>query len=180
MIINWITGNSVVGVGVSNNRTFNSISKRDKSPPTDKASDIQNTTFSSASTDTSYVPCFDSPTSENSIKTKKLYYIDYLIGLGNWIVKGIDISIICAEYRAFINEKCKARTILNSDEELTTNPRKSIELIFAEVKPPNARSNLVNEDLVALGKIMRASLDKLLNNGVDIVIVICGLHVIDK
>ncbi|CAG8808598.1 8252_t:CDS:2, partial [Gigaspora rosea] len=32
----------------------------------------------------------------------------------------------------------------------TTNPRKSIELMFAEIKPPNARSNLVNEDLVAL------------------------------
>ncbi|KAF0472440.1 hypothetical protein F8M41_025012 [Gigaspora margarita] len=60
----------------------------------------------------------------------------------------------------------------------TTNLRKSIELMFAEVKPPNARSNLVNEDLVALGKMMRATLDKSLNDGVDIVIVICGLHVI--
>ncbi|KAF0472439.1 hypothetical protein F8M41_025011 [Gigaspora margarita] len=115
-----ITGNSVVGVGVSNNGTFNSISKRDKT------SDIQNTTFSSASTDTSHVPCFDSPNSENSIKTKKPYYIDYLIGLGNveWELMeditraSVDISIICAEYRASIIEKCKARTILNSDEEL--------------------------------------------------------------
>ncbi|CAG8674827.1 4272_t:CDS:10 [Cetraspora pellucida] len=60
----------------------------------------------------------------------------------------------------------------------TTNLKKSIELMFAEIKPPNARSDLVNEDLVALGKMMRASLDKSLDDGVDIVI--CGLHVIGK
>ncbi|CAG8499013.1 19872_t:CDS:2 [Racocetra fulgida] len=107
-----ITGNSVVGV--SNNGTFNSTSKRDKKegdndfddkqeikrtkyttppqplykaynlrPPIDKTLENKNTTFSSASTDASYVPYFDSPTSENSIKTKKPYYIDYFIGLGN-------------------------------------------------------------------------------------------------
>ncbi|CAG8755979.1 1288_t:CDS:2, partial [Gigaspora rosea] len=151
-----VTGNS--NSTVSNNRTFNSTSKRDKKddddfdnkqeikrtkfttppqplykiynlrPPTE-APDIENLIFSSASTNISYVPCFDSPASEISIKTKKPYYIDYLVGLGiveweltevvtRWIVKGVDISIICAEYRASIIKKCEARTRLNSDEEL--------------------------------------------------------------
>ncbi|CAG8563236.1 3262_t:CDS:2, partial [Cetraspora pellucida] len=109
-----ITSNSVVGV--SNNGTFNSTSKRDKKE--DKTLDNKNTTFSSASMNASYVPYFDSPTSENSIKTKKPYYIDYFIGLGNWIINEVDISIICAEYQASIVKKCKARARLNSNEEL--------------------------------------------------------------
>ncbi|CAG8702277.1 12387_t:CDS:2, partial [Dentiscutata erythropus] len=57
----------------------------------------------------------------------------------------------------------------------TINPKKFVELMFAEIKPPNTRADLVNEDLVTLGKTMRASFDKSLEDGVDLVI--CGLHV---
>ncbi|CAG8656398.1 3598_t:CDS:10, partial [Ambispora gerdemannii] len=58
----------------------------------------------------------------------------------------------------------------------TINSKKFVELMFAEIKPPNTKEYLVNEeDLVTLGKTMRASLDKSLENGVDLVI--CGLHV---
>ncbi|RHZ56134.1 hypothetical protein Glove_406g14 [Diversispora epigaea] len=57
----------------------------------------------------------------------------------------------------------------------TINSKKFVELMFAEIKPPNTRADLVNEDLVTLGKTMRASLDKSLEDGVDLVI--CGLHV---
>ncbi|CAG8829688.1 26797_t:CDS:2, partial [Gigaspora margarita] len=47
---------------------------------------------------------------------------------------------------------------------------------ISKTQHQNARSNLVNEVLVALGKMMRASLDKSLNDRVDIVI--CELNVI--
>ncbi|CAG8735569.1 17809_t:CDS:2, partial [Acaulospora morrowiae] len=57
----------------------------------------------------------------------------------------------------------------------TINPKKFVELMFAEIKPPNTRADLVNEDLVTLGKTMRASFDKSLEDGVDLVI--CELHV---
>lgn len=58
----------------------------------------------------------------------------------------------------------------------TINPKKFVELMFAEIKPPNTSADLVNEDLVTLGKTMRASLDMSLEDGVDLVI--CGLHVV--
>ncbi|CAI2190111.1 20561_t:CDS:10 [Funneliformis geosporum] len=58
----------------------------------------------------------------------------------------------------------------------TTNPKKYAELMFAEIKPPNARVDLINQDLVTLGKTMRASKDKLLKEGVDLIV--SGLHVI--
>ncbi|KAF0467197.1 hypothetical protein F8M41_026043 [Gigaspora margarita] len=59
----------------------------------------------------------------------------------------------------------------------TTNPNKHVELLIGEVKPPNTRDALVNEDLVCLGKMLKCSLDKAIEDGVDDP-VICGLQVI--
>ncbi|CAB4473605.1 unnamed protein product [Rhizophagus irregularis] len=48
------------------------------------------------------------------------------------------------------------------------------ELMYAEIKPSKARADLINQDLVTLGKTMRASKDCLLD------LIVCGLHVIGK
>ncbi|CAG8856481.1 7044_t:CDS:2, partial [Gigaspora margarita] len=60
----------------------------------------------------------------------------------------------------------------------TTNPNKHVELLIGEVKPPNTRDALVYEDLVCLGKMLKCSLDKAIEDRVDDP-VICGLQVIE-
>ncbi|KAF0433663.1 hypothetical protein F8M41_005012 [Gigaspora margarita] len=47
----------------------------------------------------------------------------------------------------------------------TTNPNKHVELLIGEVKPPNTRDVLVYEDLVCLGKMLKCSLDKAIEDG---------------
>ncbi|CAG8479053.1 12161_t:CDS:2, partial [Ambispora gerdemannii] len=57
----------------------------------------------------------------------------------------------------------------------TTNPAKFVELLIGEIKPPNATENSVMEDLVSLGKTMKATLDKSIEGGIDD-LVVCGLQ----
>ncbi|CAG8598919.1 647_t:CDS:2 [Rhizophagus irregularis] len=47
------------------------------------------------------------------------------------------------------------------------------ELMYAEIKPPKARADLINQDPITLRKTMRASKDCLLD------LIVCGLHVIE-
>ncbi|CAG8564665.1 4239_t:CDS:10, partial [Diversispora eburnea] len=47
----------------------------------------------------------------------------------------------------------------------TTNPKQHIELLIGEVKPPNTRDELISEDLVALGKMMKCAIDKSIADG---------------
>jgi hypothetical protein len=58
----------------------------------------------------------------------------------------------------------------------TINRRNHIELLMGEVKPPFTSTKLVNEDLVSLGKCMKAAIDKSIRDGAEN-IVVCGLHI---
>lgn len=58
----------------------------------------------------------------------------------------------------------------------TTNPKKHVELLVGEIKPPNTRDALVAEDLVCLGRTMKNALDKSIEDGVED-LVVCGLQV---
>ncbi|CAJ0647961.1 11364_t:CDS:2 [Entrophospora sp. SA101] len=59
---------------------------------------------------------------------------------------------------------------------IRTNLNDYIELMFGEIKPPNTKEDLINEDLVYLGKTMKAALDKAIEDGLED-IVICGIQV---
>ncbi|CAG8834481.1 19900_t:CDS:2, partial [Gigaspora margarita] len=59
----------------------------------------------------------------------------------------------------------------------TTNPKKQIELLISEIKPPNKGDAFVSDDLVSLGKTMKCAIDKSIEDGIDD-LVICGLQII--
>ncbi|CAJ0755973.1 368_t:CDS:2, partial [Entrophospora sp. SA101] len=59
---------------------------------------------------------------------------------------------------------------------IRTNLNDYIELMFIEIKPPNTKEALINEDLVYLGKTMKSALDKAIEDGLED-IVICGIQV---
>ncbi|CAJ0909891.1 9544_t:CDS:2, partial [Entrophospora sp. SA101] len=63
---------------------------------------------------------------------------------------------------------------------IRTNLNDYIELMFIEIKPPNTKEALINEDLVYLGKTMKSALDKAIEDGLED-IVICGIQeLVDK
>ncbi|CAG8806801.1 10513_t:CDS:1, partial [Racocetra persica] len=59
----------------------------------------------------------------------------------------------------------------------TTNPKKQIELLIAEIKPPNKGDAFVSDNLVSLRKTMKCAIDKSIEDGVDD-LVICGIQII--
>ncbi|CAG8634169.1 8224_t:CDS:10 [Ambispora leptoticha] len=61
----------------------------------------------------------------------------------------------------------------------TTNPKKHVELLIGEIKPPKVRDALSAVDLVYLGKTMKNALDKSIGDGVDD-LVICGIQIIGR
>ncbi|RIB14668.1 hypothetical protein C2G38_1636339 [Gigaspora rosea] len=60
----------------------------------------------------------------------------------------------------FLYEIDKALPMTIEDIYNPTNPNKHVELLIGEIKPPNTRDALVSDDLVFLGKMMKCSLDK--------------------
>jgi len=58
----------------------------------------------------------------------------------------------------------------------TSNPNNHAELLFAEVKPKKYTIKAIHEDLISLGKTMKSSIDKLVEEGFEDVCVY-GLHV---
>ncbi|CAH1762459.1 8459_t:CDS:2 [Entrophospora sp. SA101] len=60
----------------------------------------------------------------------------------------------------------------------TTNPNNYSELLFAEVKHRRSTIKAIHEDLISLGKTMKSSIDKLVEEGFEDMCVY-GLHVAD-
>ncbi|CAJ0640013.1 5698_t:CDS:2 [Entrophospora sp. SA101] len=58
----------------------------------------------------------------------------------------------------------------------TTNPNNYSELLFAEVKHRRSTIKAIHEDLISLGKTMKSSIDKLVEEGFEDMCVY-GLHV---
>ncbi|CAG8629107.1 1381_t:CDS:2, partial [Acaulospora colombiana] len=120
--------------GMENARSYkHRCGEDDEQPhtPEDKCSTVSYGMFPnespSATTTTSlYVPFPDSAISEEFIKTENNgHYISYLTGPGipewylnedstRWVVRNIDISEICLEYRAVVVKKCESMAVVLS------------------------------------------------------------------